>query len=153
MSHDEPLTEAELESIAIRVAAASPGPWSAWVEGRDGFGGDNLILIGPRDSDNALPDMYVTHADSDGTHPAPAEDLDFIANARQDIPRLIAEIRRLRSQSPLTTQISCSQAGTPPIRWSTAGRLGGTRQPRISDLQGLLGALRAEISRHRRGST
>jgi len=99
MSHQEPLTDAELESIAIRAAAATPGPWSAWVEGRDGYGGDNVILIGPRDADNDLPDMYVTHADSDGTYPAPTKDLDFIANARQDVPRLIAEIRRLRAQS------------------------------------------------------
>jgi hypothetical protein len=36
--------------------------------------------------------MYVS---LDG-RPAGANDLDFIASARQDVPRLIAEIRRLR---------------------------------------------------------
>ena len=37
--------------------------------------------------------MYVTHE----ARPAPAQDLDFIAHARQDIPRLLNEIERLRS--------------------------------------------------------
>jgi hypothetical protein len=36
--------------------------------------------------------MYVTR----DTKPAAPDDLDFIAHARQDIPRLVAEIRRLR---------------------------------------------------------
>ena len=38
--------------------------------------------------------MYVTR----DTKPAAAADLDFIAQARQDIPRLTSEVRRLRGQ-------------------------------------------------------
>ncbi|MGH3370544.1 MAG: hypothetical protein ACRDPR_11120 [Nocardioidaceae bacterium] len=86
-----PLTDAELEKMDRRVGAASPAPWKSFVEGRDHESGDSFILIGGLDS--TQPDMYVSH---DGA-PAPAADLDFIAHARQDVPRLIAEVRRLRA--------------------------------------------------------
>lgn len=39
--------------------------------------------------------MYVLH----DRRPAPKEDLDFIAHARQDIPRLLDELERLRRQT------------------------------------------------------
>jgi hypothetical protein len=86
-----PPTDAELDEMDRRVGAASPAPWESSVEGRDHESGDSFILIG--DLDDAQPDMYVSH---DGV-PAPAADLDFIAHARQDVPRLIAEVRRLRA--------------------------------------------------------
>jgi hypothetical protein len=86
----EPLSDAELAAIAARAAAASPAPWEAFVEGRDHLGGDDFIRVGGLDDDE--PDMYVLR---DRT-PASAADLDFIAHARQDIPRLVAEVRRLR---------------------------------------------------------
>jgi hypothetical protein len=38
--------------------------------------------------------MYVSR----GTKPAADADLDFIAAARQDVPRLIAEVKRLRDE-------------------------------------------------------
>ena len=52
----------------------------------------------------SMPDMYV-YFSSPGptTVPVPDADLDFIANARQDIPRLVSEVRRLKgllSDSP-----------------------------------------------------
>jgi hypothetical protein len=52
--------------------------------------GDSFIGTGPDDLRG--PDIYVTTDDG----PAGVEDLDFIAGARQDIPRLTAEVRRLR---------------------------------------------------------
>jgi hypothetical protein len=39
--------------------------------------------------------MYVSR----DTTPASNADLDFIAGARQDIPRLIAEVKRLRTKA------------------------------------------------------
>jgi hypothetical protein len=39
----------------------------------------------------------------DGSRRASDADLDFIAAARQDIPRLIAEIKRLRNELDRTT--------------------------------------------------
>src|SRR5512133_2178064 len=82
------LRDDELDEMERRCAAASAAPWSAFAG--PGIGGPDFIRIS--DDDNE-PDMYVTR---DG-NPAAVEDLDFIAHARQDIPRLIAEVRRLRA--------------------------------------------------------
>ncbi|MGZ4691055.1 MAG: hypothetical protein ACXVKA_05355 [Acidimicrobiia bacterium] len=89
---EELLTEAELDAIEQRALAASKGPWRSYVEGRDHWSGDDFIRIGG-DADDE-PDMYISR----DTNPAAAEDLDFVAHARQDVPRLVAEIRRLRSR-------------------------------------------------------
>jgi hypothetical protein len=79
--NDEELTDDDLAAIEARCAAATPGPWKAWIEGRDHFAGDSIITT-------ANDDMYVS--------PPLEADLDFIAAARQDVPRLLAEVRRLR---------------------------------------------------------
>jgi hypothetical protein len=84
----------ELEQIERRSLSGTPGPWQAFVEGRDHYGGDDFIRTGGLDDD--APDMYVALHVGTRSVPAPPEDLDFIASARQDGPRLVAEIRRLR---------------------------------------------------------
>jgi hypothetical protein len=89
---DEPLTDAELDAIEARVVGASKAPWQSFVEGRDHTSGDNFIRVGGLDDDE--PDMYVSR----DTVPASVADQDFIAHARQDIPRLLAEVRRLRDR-------------------------------------------------------
>jgi hypothetical protein len=73
-------TLAEMEK---RCAEATPGPWSSWVEGRDHYSGDSFIRTEGED-------IYLS-----GTT---AADQDFIAHARQDVPRLIAEVRALRAK-------------------------------------------------------
>jgi hypothetical protein len=88
----DPLTDEELGEMERRVAAASNGPWESFVEGRDHWGGDDFIRVGGLDDEEA--DMYVMR----GTAPAGVADLDFVAHARQDVPRLLAEIRRLRGR-------------------------------------------------------
>jgi hypothetical protein len=85
------IPDEELAAIDARANAATPGPWWPWVEGRDGTSGDTFIgrgLDGSRHSD-----LYLTTDQGDDLRP---EDVDFIAHARQDIPRLVAEVRRLR---------------------------------------------------------
>ena len=57
------------------------------------IGGPDFIMITDWDSDQ--PDMYVMHDDK----PAPVSDLHFIAAARNSVPRLLAELRRWRSES------------------------------------------------------
>jgi hypothetical protein len=90
---DEPLSRDELDELDTLTAAATPGPWVANVEERGGIGGDSMIELGlPGDFP---PDMYVFH----DRKIAPAADIDFIAAARNYMPRLIAEIRRSRSDS------------------------------------------------------
>lgn len=88
------LSDEELDAMAARCAAASPGPWTSFVEGRDQCGGDDFIRVS--DADNE-PDMYVSRAEAGSVRPASTADLDFIAAARQDVAALIAEVRRLRA--------------------------------------------------------
>ncbi|MFN0247584.1 MAG: hypothetical protein ACKV2T_11915 [Kofleriaceae bacterium] len=81
------MTENELVAIEARCSAARPGPWVSFIEGRDHTSGSSFIMVGPegaRDSDIEL--TGATDADQD-----------FIAHARQDIPRLVEEIRRMRA--------------------------------------------------------
>lgn len=76
------MTDEELARIRRRCDAASPGPWKAWIEGRDHTSGSSMVQTGADD----IEMWGATEADHD-----------FIAHARQDIPRLLAEIRRLRA--------------------------------------------------------
>jgi hypothetical protein len=83
---ERPLTDSDLQELERLCIEASPAPWVASVEGRDHTSGDSVILIGdPREDD-----MYVTR----DSGMASAADLDFIAAARNALPRLLAEVRR-----------------------------------------------------------
>jgi len=84
------VTPAELDEIERRACAATEGPWtSAWTVPPDG--GDERLIIGPEGEDVVGQLWY------DGAHIACTEpDAAFIAAARTDVPRLVAEVRRLR---------------------------------------------------------
>ena len=82
MSGKEAMDPAELEVIRNRCAQATPGPWKSFIEGRDHTSGSNFIMTGGEDFELS----------GGGT----TADQDFIAHARQDIPRLLAEIERLK---------------------------------------------------------
>ena len=84
-------TDEELTAAEDRALSATPGPWWSWVEGRDGLAGDTFIgrgVEGARQSD-----LYLS---ADPGERIRVEDHEFIAHARQDVPRLVAEVRRLR---------------------------------------------------------
>jgi hypothetical protein len=87
------MTDAELAEIEARVSAVSPAPWVSWVEGRDHWGGDSFVMMSEGDSRAGL---YISRDDGGGKGLDAAHDLDFIAHARQDLPRLVAEVIRLR---------------------------------------------------------
>ena len=91
-----PLDDTELDAIEARCDSATPAPWRAWVEGRDGMSGDTFIGQGTdeRGSPQRL-DLYLSRYPGDP--PVSAADHDFIAHARDDVPRLVAEVRRLRT--------------------------------------------------------
>jgi hypothetical protein len=93
----EELSEEDLVLMEGRAARATPAPWQSFVEGRDHTSGDDFIRTGGLD--DSCPDMYVMHSfwGQPGLVPASVEDQDFIAHARQDVPRLVAEVRRLRA--------------------------------------------------------
>ncbi len=76
------ITENELLTIEKRSTSGTPGPWTSFIEGRDHDSGSNFIQTGL--------DQEVFEIDG-----ARIEDYEFIANAKQDVPKLIAEIRRL----------------------------------------------------------
>ena len=77
------LTESYLREVELRAGAATPGPWTSMIEGRDHTSGSSFIRTSSED------------IELDG---ATVADQDFIAHARQDVPMLVAEIRRLRAE-------------------------------------------------------
>ena len=81
------MTDDELGQIEARCNAATPAPWQSFIEGRDHTSGSDFIRTGGLD--DSCPDIELTGATD--------EDQDFIAHARQDVPTLIAEIRRLQA--------------------------------------------------------
>jgi hypothetical protein len=78
-----------LDELEKLIVGASPAPWHAFYG--NAIGGPDFIRLG--DDDSRQPDMYVAHDDK----PAPPEELRFIAAARNQLPRLLAEIRRYRA--------------------------------------------------------
>ena len=82
------ISEEELILIEQRANSAQAGPWKAYIEGRDHESGSSFIMTGPEGQRGE--DIEMTGATND--------DYDFIANSRQDIPRLVNEIRRLREK-------------------------------------------------------
>ncbi|WP_282045183.1 hypothetical protein [Roseibium album] len=80
------MTEEELVSMRQRCEKATSGPWISYIEGRDHSGGSKFIMTG--NSNKRGEDIELTGATN--------SDQDFIAHARQDIPRLLAEVERLR---------------------------------------------------------
>lgn len=86
MNNINHITDEELQAIQLRCDAATPGPWKSFIEGRDHQSGSNFIMTGEEDSRNE--DIELTGASE--------ADQDFIAHARQDIPRLLEEIKRLK---------------------------------------------------------
>jgi hypothetical protein len=76
-----------LEEVRKRLEAATPGPWKAFIEGRDYLGGDSFIQRGPLNSEEDF-DLYLLGATT--------ADYEFIAHARQDIPILLDAIEHLK---------------------------------------------------------
>jgi hypothetical protein len=114
MSTPEPLSDEELDELDELATAATPGPW--FVRTLDDTDAMNLVAV------STVPDTglaerwpsfdhreivaatliqqprYVDSADERWD-----ENAHFIAAARDNIPRLIADIRRLRQQLETTT--------------------------------------------------
>ncbi|MDN3657234.1 hypothetical protein QWZ08_16410 [Ferruginibacter paludis] len=82
------MTEDELNEIEHRLNQTTPGPWKAYIEDRDHESGSSFIMTGPENRRGEDIELYG----------ATIADYDFIANARQDIPRLLKAIRELKSK-------------------------------------------------------
>jgi hypothetical protein len=83
---DKPMTDKELQDIKDRCRVVTPGPWRSYIEGRDHTSGSDFIMTGEAGARGN--DIELTGATK--------ADQDFIAHARQDVPRLLAEVERLR---------------------------------------------------------
>lgn len=90
------MTDDELKAIEERAKAATPGPWDCT------YGGSSAWSVGPESDPQLNP---VAHVRSRNEGPEGA-DATFIAHARQDIPALSAEVRRLRGLLELKTYAS-----------------------------------------------
>lgn len=87
------LTKTDLETIKKRYEATTIAPWIASIEGRDHESGSHFIMTGIPKGENIWQEKRGEDLEIIG---ATIADLDFIANARQDIPALIEEIKRLQ---------------------------------------------------------
>lgn len=109
MASTEPLSDGELDELDELARAATPGPW--FVRGLDDEHAMNLVAVSTTPNTGLgerWPNFdyreivaatliqqprYVDAADERWD-----ENAHFIATAREAVPRLVAEIRRLRSQ-------------------------------------------------------
>lgn len=82
-----PLTEQQLDDIEARATAATPGPWEEHAEYGQHF---YAYLRGPY--------LRGVGTLNFGDGEDAAADREFVLHARQDVPALLAEIRRLKGQ-------------------------------------------------------
>ncbi|MGD0431156.1 MAG: hypothetical protein ABSA58_08695 [Acetobacteraceae bacterium] len=78
------MSDEELDLIEARIREATAGPWASFVEGRDHTSGSSFIRTPGSDIELSG---------------ATASDQDFIAHAREDVPKLLREVRRLRRRA------------------------------------------------------
>jgi hypothetical protein len=83
-------SDEELDRIERLSDAATQGPWFSYVVGRDTEAESNCIEVGTCNELGSCKCIEVVG----GT----VADQDFIASARQDVPRLLLEVRVLRAR-------------------------------------------------------
>lgn len=81
MNSKTEISDRALELILERCEAATDGPWKSYVEGRDHESGSSFLMTSSIDIELSG---------------ATAADQDFMAHARQDVPRLVEEVQRLQ---------------------------------------------------------
>lgn len=84
------LTALELDEIEERTRRASPAPWRPFLETDGGMAGTNVIWV--THSDNEA-DLYLWI----GNRIAPGPDFEFVAAARNEMPRLLAAVRQVQA--------------------------------------------------------
>jgi len=86
------LDDESLDRLMHLSEWGDPPLWTAFVEGRDHESGDAFILIGAEA--DRREDLYLSR----DSGPADGPTHDLVAEARNALPGLIAEIRRLRAE-------------------------------------------------------
>jgi hypothetical protein len=85
LASGSPLPAEDAGGIGMRIASASPGPWTAFIASDGGMGGSDVIRVSESDSE---ADMYLWL----GPDLAPSAVYRFVAEARQDLPALLAAV-------------------------------------------------------------
>jgi hypothetical protein len=83
---DNPLSSEYAREIDMRIASASPAPWTEFIESDGGLAGSDVIRVSESDAE---ADMYLWM----GANLAPSSVYRFVAGARQDVPTLLAAVR------------------------------------------------------------
>jgi hypothetical protein len=83
-SQPDPLSDEELARLELLCGAATPGPWTSSLEGRDHWAGSHFVMT--------------PNGDIELSSGARDADYDFIAAARTLMPRLLHELRALRAR-------------------------------------------------------
>lgn len=83
LASGSPLPAEDAGGIGMRIASASPGPWTAFIESEGGLSGSDVIRV-------SEADMYLWM----GPGLAPSAAYRFVAEARQDLPALLAAARQ-----------------------------------------------------------
>lgn len=111
------MTSDELDAIERRAAAATRGPWrhdsfpsgTEYVHMRNASSKDGPRILGPDHSDqdghvgahmslHNVPAFEALTGETEGQlEREKCANAEFIAHAREDVPRLVAEVRRLRA--------------------------------------------------------
>ena len=86
------MTEVELHTIEKRAEKASAGPWTAW----DAPEGESVIRRTWQDDQGRRVTSFIAVCSS--TTADNAGNAEFSAHAREDVPSLVAEVRRLTRQ-------------------------------------------------------
>ena len=117
------MTEDELKAIEARANAATPGPWTIEKPRVDGEGWATGVVIAATFAGQGIfsksgrparvkPTGRVYREARGGQYPA--NDQTFIAHSREDIPSLLAEVRRMQAfvqrMQWLATDLRHSQA-------------------------------------------
>lgn len=92
------MTDQELAEIEARANAATPGPWKA--KPREDDRNERcagIVALRPDADDEWDRELDVVVTDS-GVYPPDPKTAEFIAHAREDVPKLIAEVRKLRAE-------------------------------------------------------
>ena len=89
MNTNEPITQERLDAIQARVDGATGGPWGCYGDGA------HEVFDAGEYSDGDRGEVVAAVIDK-------LSDAVFIAEAREDIPALLAEVKRLRALTTVT---------------------------------------------------
>jgi hypothetical protein len=91
----------EIEQRALNALDALPRPWLEFLETRQPIGGSSFVRCGDDPSQDLELHVQVTVNGGDWPSPDIRLDavVDFIAHTARDVPRLLREVRMLRSDA------------------------------------------------------